>query len=164
MLTAPSSNSSIPKIACHTTARQYVKTLTKGGNITVQCTSSCALNVGETQPGWAVYVPKPLEGQTRAITSCDRGRYGYGPWRSDSSICKAAFIAGVTSDSGGVATLYFADRARLAYFLVQSSCPHLARTPTIKQMASQVVGMYPLRSSVRPTLVRKQTSCHMRPS
>jgi hypothetical protein len=37
--------------------------------------------------------------------------FGYGPFRADSSVCKAAFFAGVIGEDGGVATLTFGGRA-----------------------------------------------------
>ena len=44
--------------------------------------------------------------------------FGYGPFRVDSSVCKAAFFAGVIGEDGGVATLTFGGREG-AYNLLQ---------------------------------------------
>ena len=78
-------------IGCAVTARHFAKALIQKKPITVKCKSSCALNVDETTPGWGVF--------------------GYGPFRDDSSICKAAFVADVIGHKGGVATLLFSGRA-----------------------------------------------------
>ena len=80
-------------IGCAVTARHFVKALIQKKPITVKCASSCALNVDETAPGWQVY--------------------GYGPFRDDSSICKAAFVADVIGHKGGVVTLLFSGRVWL---------------------------------------------------
>ena len=93
VFSAPKSSSapkSVPVITCGVTARKFVSKLNAQQPVTVKCESSC-LNVDETKPGWQVY--------------------GYGPFRDDSSICKAAFVAGVIGNGGGVATLLFAGRA-----------------------------------------------------
>ena len=76
-------------IGCEVTARHFERALLRNKPVTVMCTSSCA-HLAETTPGWEVY--------------------GSSPFRDDSSICKAAFEAGVIGDKGGVATLLFAGR------------------------------------------------------
>ena len=82
---------SVQAINCSVTARKFVSTLNAQQPVTVRCTTGCAMNVGETDPGWEVF--------------------GFGPFRDDSSICKAASVAGVIGESGGVVTLLFAGRA-----------------------------------------------------
>ena len=61
-------------ISCDVTARRFNSLLIQRKPVRVYCPSSCA-NVGETDLGWQVY--------------------GFGPFRDDSCICKAAFTAGV---------------------------------------------------------------------
>ena len=79
---------SVPVITCHITARKFVSALNTQQPVILKCSSGCAVNVRETNPGWQVY--------------------GMGPFRVDSSICKAARVAGVIGDTGGVVTLVFA--------------------------------------------------------
>ena len=81
------------QIDCGVNARRYVKALDAKKRVFVNCSSSCATNIGSADPGWAVF--------------------SFGPFRDDSSICKAAFVAGVIGHGGGVATLVFAGRAQL---------------------------------------------------
>ena len=68
-----------------------MKTL-RTADVTVSCPRTCAINVGPTDKGWAVY--------------------GFGPFRVDSAICRAAFVAGVLNATGGDATLTYSGRAR----------------------------------------------------
>ena len=106
---------SVPVIKCSTTAHKFVSTLNAQQPVTVRCATGCAINVGETDPGWEVY--------------------GFGPFREDSSICKAASVAGVISESGGLVTLLFAGRAWSFGFYVfvcmlaalHTHCAHIDR-------------------------------------
>ena len=56
--------------------------------------------------------PNTLVVSRRVGTSSARVRqvFGYGPFRVDSSVCKAAFFSGVIGEDGGVATLTFGGR------------------------------------------------------
>jgi hypothetical protein len=83
-LSAPQS---VPVIGCAVKAQKFVSTLNAQRPVTVNCSSGCAINVAETEKGWQVY--------------------GLGPFRYDSSICKAAQVAGVIGEDGGVVTLLF---------------------------------------------------------
>ena len=87
-------------------------------NVTVKCKSSCALNVGEADDGWQVRTRllPPAQSDTKSKGfekhgACCVGQvFGFGPFRADSSVCKAAFFAGVIGEDGGVATLTFGGR------------------------------------------------------
>jgi hypothetical protein len=51
----------------------------------------------------------PRAGASQGV--CRVGQvFGFGPFRADSSVCKAAFFAGVIGEDGGVATLTFGGR------------------------------------------------------
>lgn len=54
----------------------------------LECNSSCAYNIDQADNGWGVW--------------------GMGPFRIDSSICRAAFVAGVIGHKGGPVYLYSA--------------------------------------------------------
>ena len=64
--------------------------------------------VGRSQ---LVQSPRSDDTQEQGLVMHCRQVFGYGPFRADSSVCKAAFFAGVIGEDGGVATLTFGGRA-----------------------------------------------------
>jgi hypothetical protein len=117
-LSAPSPSKAKPRsIDCNLKATKYLSQLDKLQNVTVKCKSSCALNIDEADDGWQVptcSLAVPPLGRHLRARACHAlppaEVFGYGPFRADSSVCKAAFFAGVIDEDGGVATLTFGGR------------------------------------------------------